>query len=285
MKGEGTRTVLVTGANRGIGLGAARALAGRGHRVLMACRDRAGAEAARNSIAEDAAVKAAGGILEIEALDLGSLRSVRALAASLIARGRRLDALVNNAGVFRSERGLTEDGFERCLGVNFLGPFLLTRLLLPLLEGGGRIVNTTSIAGLIGRLDPRKLEAEAPIGPFRAYARSKLAVILMSLELSRRLKGRATVNAVHPGVVNTSILTMRRWYDPLTDALFRPFTLGVDEGARPSVELAVSPEAEGLTGLYFSGMKARALPGRIRDPARGVALWEKASILVGLDRE
>lgn len=287
MKDECPKTVLVTGANRGIGFGAARALARRGHCVLMACRDRARAEAARNAIAEDGAVKASGGTLEVETLDLdlGSLRSIRALCATLNARGRRLDALVNNAGVFRSECGPTEDGFERCLGVNFLGPFLLTRLLLPLLDGGGRIVNTTSIVGLIGRLDPCRLETDAAIGPFRAYARSKLAVILMSLELSRRLRGKAAVNAVHPGIVNTSILTMRRWYDPLTDALFRPFTLDVDRGSRQSVELAVSPDAEGLTGLYFSGMKARALPERIRDPSLGGELWEKASILVGLDHE
>ena len=167
MRDECPKTVLVTGANRGIGLAASRALARRGHRVVMACRDRASAEAARNAIVEDEAVKASGGSLEVAALDLGSLRSIRAFAASLNAGGRRLDALVNNAGVFRSERELTEDGFERCLGVNFLGPFLLTRLLLPLLEGGGRIVNTTSIVGLIGRLDPCRLEADAAIGPLQ----------------------------------------------------------------------------------------------------------------------
>lgn len=283
MTDECPKTVLVTGANRGIGFGAARALARRGHHVLMACRDRARGEIAREAIATDAEVVASRGILEVEELDLGSLRSIRALAVSLSARGRRLDSLVNNAGVFRLERELTEDGFERCLGVNFLGPFLLTRLLLPLLADGGRIVNTTSIVALIGKLDPRRLDAGVTIGPLRAYARSKLAVLLISLELARRLMGRAAVNAVHPGIVNTSMLTMRRWYDPLADALFRPFTLDIDKGARPSVELAVSPKTEGLTGRYFSGMKVRDLPERIRDPSLGSELWEKASILVGLE--
>jgi NAD(P)-dependent dehydrogenase (short-subunit alcohol dehydrogenase family) len=277
------KTVLVTGANRGIGFGVARGLARRGCRVIMACRDRESAMRARGELESDGAVRAAGGLVEVEALDLGSLASIRDLADLLSGRGERIDALVNNAGVLCPEREETSDGFERCLGVNCLGPFLLARLLLPLLGPGGRIVNTSSIAGLYGSLDLEDLGLNEGYHPLKAYARSKLAVILLSLELAGRLEGRATVNVVHPGIVDTRILTLKRWFDPLTDALFRPFVLDIDRGALPSVELAAAPELEGVTGRYFSRSRPRRLPNRItRSPLRS-GLWDLASGLVGLD--
>jgi retinol dehydrogenase 14 len=279
----GSKTVLVTGANRGIGFGVARGLARRGCRVIMACRDREDAGRARGEIEADEAARAAGGLVEVEELDLGALSSIRELASLLSGRGERLDALVNNAGVLCPEREETSDGFERCLGVNCLGPFLLARLLEPLLVPGGRIVNTSSVAGIYGSLDLQDLGLREGYHPLKAYARSKLAVILLSLELADRLKGRATVNVVHPGIVDTRILTMKRWFDSLTDALFRPFVLDIDRGARPSVELATAPGLEGVTGLYFSRERPRRLPSRItRSPLRP-ELWKLASELVGLD--
>jgi retinol dehydrogenase 12 len=276
-------TVLVTGANRGIGYAVARGLARAGHRVIMACRDPASAARARDELAGDSATRAAGGRLDTEALDLGSLDSVRCLASRLAASGELLGALVNNAGVFCPEREETLDGFERCFGVNFLGPFLLARLLVPLIAAGGRIVNTSSVVGLYGELDPADLEMAKDYGPFKAYARSKLAIILGSLELAERLRGRIAVNVVHPGIVNTRILTMRRWYDPLTDILFRPFVLDIDRGAAPSVELSVSPDFEGATGQYFSRFRPRRLPDRIALSPLRPKLWDLASRLVGLD--
>lgn len=280
------KTVVVTGANRGIGLGVARGLARKGHRVLMACRDRPGAAAAREALAADPIVVAAGGRVELApALDLGSLEAVRAFAGKLAGDGTAIDVLVNNAGVLCTSREETVDGFERCLGVNFLGPFLLARLLAPRIAAGGRIVNTSSIAGLFGRLDPRDLAMAGRYRPLRAYARSKLAVIIATLELSRRLEGRLSANAVHPGVVNTRILTMDRWFDPAADLLFRPLVRGIDSGAAPTVELAVSPRFEGVTGRYFSRFRPLRLPSRIADPEAGAALWDLASGLVGLPRD
>jgi NAD(P)-dependent dehydrogenase (short-subunit alcohol dehydrogenase family) len=249
----------------------------------MACRDLGAAAQARELLAADPASRAAGASFETLRLDLGSLDSIRALAAKLKERGLALDALVNNAGVFAPERRQTKDGFELCLGVNFFGPSLLARLLAPLLSPGGRIINTCSVAGLYGRLDLEDLDMREDYGPFKAYARSKLAVILGSLELAERLRGRATVNALHPGIVNTRILTMKRWYDPIADFLFRPFTLSPDEGAGPAVELALEPRFEQVSGRYFSRLKERALPRRVlRCPAREL-LWDRASALVGLD--
>jgi NAD(P)-dependent dehydrogenase (short-subunit alcohol dehydrogenase family) len=280
------RTVIVTGANRGIGLGVARGLARKGHRALLACRDGAAAAAARDEIAADPLVRAAGGRVELAPpLDLGSLGSVRVFAESAARDGGPIDALVNNAGVLCPSREETADGFERCLGVNFLGPFLLARLMIPRIAPGGRIVNTSSVAGLFGRFDPADLAMAEHYHPLRAYARSKLASILATLELARRLEGRVLVNAVHPGVVNTRILSMGRWFDPLADLLFRPLIRGIDSGAAPIAELAVSPSMEGVTGAYFSRFRRLRLPGRLADPEARRGLWDMASDLVGLPRD
>jgi NAD(P)-dependent dehydrogenase (short-subunit alcohol dehydrogenase family) len=201
-------------------------------------------------------------------LDLGSLDAIRGLSDRLASRGERIDALVNNAGILCPEREETADGFERCLGVNCLGPFLLARLLTPLLTVGGRIVNTSSVAGLYGDLDLDDLDMREDYRSLKAYARSKLAVILLSLELAERLRGRATVNIVHPGIVDTRMLTMRRWYDPLTDFLFRPLVFGIDKGAAPSVRLALSPEYSGDYRRVLFADEAEAA-SRSRKPPSG----------------
>ena len=280
----GPKTVLVTGANRGLGLGISRGLARLGHHVVMACRDGEGAAVAGEAVSAEAEVKAAGGRVAVLApLDLGSLDSIRNFSAALARGVERIDVLVNNAGVFCPQRETTADGFERCLGVNFLGPFLLSRLLLPLLSPGGRIVNVSSVVGLHGHFEPGDLGLERGYGPFRAYARSKYAIILATLELAERLAGRISVNALHPGVINTRILTMRRWYDPLADRLFRPLVLDLDAGAAPVIELAVTARHEGRTGQYFSRHREVALRPRMRDPGARRELWNLASALVGLD--
>jgi NAD(P)-dependent dehydrogenase (short-subunit alcohol dehydrogenase family) len=264
----------------------ARGLARRGHRVLMACRNATAAAAARELLASDSRVQAAGGRVEVApALDLASLGSVRDFAGALVRERAAIHSLVNNAGVLCPSREETSDGFERCLGVNFLGPFLLSRLLAPLLAPGGRIVNISSVAGLYGRFDPADLAMTAGYRPLRAYARSKLAAILGTLELARRLRGRAIVNAVHPGIVNTGILSMDRWFDPLADVLFRPFARGIDSGAAPAVELAVSPRMKDVTGGYFSRFRPRRLPTRIADPEAQRGIWDLACDLVGLPRD
>ncbi len=265
-------------------MGIARGLARVGHRVLMACRDCEGAAAAREAIACEPGVLEAGGTVTVlDPLDLGSLDSIRAFASDLAQRVESIDVLVNNAGVFCPERQTTTDGFERCLGVNFLGSFLLSRLLLPRLSPGGRIVNVSSVVGLMGHFDPGNLDMENGYGPFRAYARSKFAIILATLELAERGAGRIRANAVHPGVVNTRILTMKRWYDPLADRIFRPLVLDIDAGAAPVIELACSTRHEETTGQYFSRHKPRRLGPRILDPSARKELWRLASILVGLD--
>ncbi len=282
----GAKSALITGANRGIGFGAALGLARKGCRVLLACRDPEAAERACAAIAEDPAARDLGGrALLAPPLDLGSLASVRAFARALSSEGPSLDVLVNNAGALFPRREITIDGFERSFAVNFLGPFLLTRLLLPRIRPGGRIVNLTSVAGLYGRFDPGDLVMERGYGELRAYARSKLAALMISLELAERLRGRIAVNALHPGIVNTRILTLGRWFDPLADALFRPFVRDAYSGAAPIVDLAWSERLEGVSGLYFSRFRAASLPRRIADPAARRKLWELACRLADQPRE
>lgn len=280
------KTVLITGANRGIGFAAAHGLACMGHHVLMACRDQTAAEKARDTIMADPLVLSEGGAAELApVLDLGSLDSVRRFAGGLPGEGVVLDVLINNAGVLCSSREETVDGFERSFGVNVLGPFLLTRLLLPRIKPGGRIVNVSSVAGLFGGFDEDDLEMRVRYSPLKAYARSKYAITVLSIEYAERLRGRVSVNAVHPGVVNTSILTMHRWFDPLADVLFRPLVRSAESGAAPLMYLAVSDRCEGSSGRYFSRFRERKLPRRITDPRRRRGLWDLVSRLVGVESE
>lgn len=277
------KTVLITGANRGIGCEAALALARMGYRVALACRDTAAAERVGDAIAGDFRVRAAGGSVEIAPpLDLGSFDSVRVFARDLRLRVTTVDVLVNNAGAIFPRRELSVDGFERSLAVNFLGPFLLTRLLLPLVPKGGRIVNVASVAGLYGRLDPDDLGMANGYGALRAYARSKMAVLMVSRELAERQVGKLSVYAVHPGIANTRILTLGRWFDPIADALFRPLVRDARSGAAPIAYLASSERIENKSGSYFSRYRTVSLPRRIVDPGARSELWALASRLVGL---
>jgi len=280
------KTILITGANRGIGFATALGLARRGHCVLLACRDLTAAMQARDVIASDPLVVSFDGDAGLApVLDLGSLDSVRRFVEEMLRDGLNLDVLINNAGVLCSSREETVDGFERSFGVNVLGPFLLTRLLLPRIKPGGRIVNVSSVAGLFGGFDEDDLEMRDRYRPLKAYARSKYAITALSIEYAERLRGRISVNAVHPGVVNTRILTMHRWFDPLADALFRPLVRSAESGAAPLIYRAVSERCEGSSGRYFSRFRETKLPGRITDPCRRRALWNLVSRLVGVEAE
>jgi retinol dehydrogenase-12 len=280
------RTIVVTGANRGIGRAVTRALARRGYRIVMACRDPEASQPVLGELRRENR-KAE---VELVRVDLASLASIRECAASLAANAGRIDALINNAGVFRQERLSTHDGFELAIGVNYLGTYCFTRLLAPLMNPGGRIINTSSIAALYPLVTPADVLGEgarpardARYRAFRAYARSKLGVILFTLELAERLASRnVSVNAVHPGVVSTDMIRMGRWFDSLTDVLYRPFISTEEEGAAPAVHLASSAAVEGVTGAYFAKTRRRSLPPRIADWPGRAELWRETARLVGL---
>jgi NAD(P)-dependent dehydrogenase (short-subunit alcohol dehydrogenase family) len=250
------KTVLVTGANQGIGKAAAVGLARLGARVTIVSRS---AEKARAAVADIQAVSGAPRVDSIVA-DLSSQADVRRAAAEYKAGHDRLDVLVNNAGVFVPRRRVTVDGHEETFAVNHLASFLLTRELLELLKASApaRIVNVSSDAHRHAKMQWQDLEfANRRYSGWRAYGQSKLANVLFTYEMARRVEGTAvTVNALHPGVVATGF--GRTYGGPMAMVyiLGGPFMLSPERGAETTVYLASSPAVEGVSGKYFSRCKA-----------------------------
>jgi len=270
------KVCLVTGANSGIGKETAVALAAMGADVVMTSRDRAKGEAAL----ADARARSASERIELMLADFASMRSIREFAAEFIAGHPRLHVLVNNAGAFNMRRGVTADGFETTFGVNHLGYFLVTDLLLDTLKAStpARIVSVSSDAHVGARINFDDLQSERYNG-MRAYGQSKLANVLFTYELARRLEGTGvTANALHPGVVITGF--GRNNAGPFGflftafQTLGRPFLLTAAQGAETSIHLASSPEVEGVTGRYFVRKRATASSPASRDDETARRLWE-----------
>jgi retinol dehydrogenase 12 len=273
------RTFLVTGGNTGIGLATAAALARGGGRVYIACRSAAAGSAAVS------AIKAAAGsqAVWLLPLDLASLASVRACAAEFLARDEPLHVLVNNAGV-GGQRGLTEDGFELHFGVNHLGHFTLTMLLLDRLKASGpgtRIVNVSSEAhyGAPG-IDFGALRRRTPsFTGQREYAVSKLCNVLFTQELARRLDGAGVTSyALHPGVVASDIWRRVPWP---ARSLIKMRMLTTEQGAVTSIYCATSPEVAAQSGLFYDKCQARE-PNPVATPELGELLWKHSAEWTGL---
>jgi NAD(P)-dependent dehydrogenase (short-subunit alcohol dehydrogenase family) len=246
------KTVLVTGANQGIGKATAIALAEQGANVVILCRNPDKGRAAL----VDIQAASRGGKAELLVADFASLADVRRAAAEFRASHERLDVLVNNAGLYVPERRLTSDGIEETFGVNHLAPFLLTNELLDLLKAGApaRIVNVSSEAHRHATMNWEDLQfARTRYKGFRAYGQSKLANILFTYELARRLQGTGvTANALHPGVVASGFGQTYPGALSFLVKVAKPFLLTNEQGARTSVHVASSPEVEGVTGKYFA---------------------------------
>ncbi len=268
-----TQTVLITGANSGIGLETARALAARGWRTLMLCRNAAKAEAAVAEIRQsnpDAAVEVVPGDLSLQA-------SVRTAAADVLTRTDRLDVLVNNAGVVARSMGRTAEDHDVMLATNQLGPFLFTELLRPVLvtSAPARIVNVASDAHRFAKtVDVDHLDTPTSYGflSFRRYGETKLMNILWTRELARRLDGTdVTANSVHPGAVRSNLGNPNRWQA----ALVHPFMKTAEEGASTSVFLATDPSVEGMSGGYWAKSKPAdtKLTTAARDDVLAARLW------------
>jgi len=269
------QTIIVTGANSGIGLIAAQQLAKQGARVIMGCRRiPAGSEAA-------AEIRAAvpGAELEVRELDLGSLASVRAFVEGFLADHARLDVLLNNAGVMNTPQGTTEDGFETQIGVNHFGHFLLTSLLLDVLKASApsRIVNVSSCfhdkaQGREGRIHFDDMHyASRPYDGWEAYAQSKLANLLHAKELAKRLEGTGvTAVSVHPGWVRTNLMrhSMPDWLQTVTRPILR--LMGMIEpweGTQTTLFAVLSPSVADQSGAYYSQL------GIYRDKSANKGGW------------
>ena len=272
------KTVLVTGGTGGIGLATAAGLAGLGARVGIVGRDRSRAEAAAGRL------RATGGYVEVFTADVSSQREVRRLAADALAAFPRLDVLVNNVGGYWATRHTTADGLEHTFAVNHLAPFLLTNLLLDRLRASApaRVVTVSSGAQAMGRINFDDLQGDQQYNGQRAYNQSKLANVLFTYELARRLQGsEITANVLHPGVARTAFgrEDSRRWMRLLLP-LVRPFLKSPEKGAETSVYLSSSPEVDGVTGRYFANRRPKASSRASYDTATAARLWEVSTALV-----
>ena len=278
------KTVVVTGATSGIGEVAALELARKGARVILVGRDRARAEATSSMIRKES------GNPEVEYLlaDLSSEAEVRRLAGEIKERCPRLDVLINNAGAMFSPRRESVDGIEMTWTLNHLAYFLLTDLLLDTLKASApsRIVNVASDAHRMVRgIDFDDVEGKMSYKPFRIYGQSKLANILFTRELARRLEGSGvTANCLHPGFVATNFTTGEGWLFWAFRQAARVFAITPEEGAKTTVYLASSPEVEGVSGGYFAGSKSARPSAAAKDDEAARRLWTLSEGMVKADK-
>jgi retinol dehydrogenase 14 len=277
------KTVLVTGATNGIGKAAALELAKQGANLIIVGRDKTKTEAVVSEL------RGASGNKSIEFLlaDLSSQASIRKLADDFKAKHSRLDVLINNAGGFFDKRKTTIDGLEYTFAFNHLAYFLLTNLLLDVLKSSApsRIVNVSSSAEGIGKLDFNDLQSEKKYAGFPVYSMTKLANVMFTYELAKRLKGTGvTANVLHPGRVNTG------FGDNSQSALMRLMmatlkrfgAMTPEQGADTVVYLATHPEVEGITGKFFDKRKEKQTNPLSYDASANQRLWDESSRLVGL---
>src|SRR6184192_2773314 len=273
---------MVTGANSGIGKATALALAQMGATVVMVCRDRARGEEARSEIT----TKSRNNAVDLLQADLSSQQSIRQLVEHFKQRYTHLHVLINNAGAAFTGRRETVDGLEMTFAVNYLAPFLLTNLLLDVLKASApaRIVNVSSASHKSGYIQMDDLQGEKHNRSMRAYPQSKLAIVLFTYELARRLQGTGvTANCLDPGFVATNF--GQRDVGPAVRLLVKligSFGASPQEGAKTSIYLASSPEVEGVTGKYF----VKSIPKRSApityDETLQRQLWEESARLVKL---
>jgi NAD(P)-dependent dehydrogenase (short-subunit alcohol dehydrogenase family) len=273
-----SRLAVITGTTHGIGRVTARELAKAGYTLLMLCRDLAAAEMVRAEILR----VVAGAEIHLIRCDLASLRSVRECAQAVRAGFGPIQLLINNAGMVSARRRMSEDGFELTFASNHLGPFLLTRLLQDRLEPDARIINVASKAHYPGRMDLETVaDPHARYRGMAAYSRSKLANVMFTFALARRLEGSGvTANCLHPGVVATNLLP--RWLRLLKPLLSRVM-FDPERGAQTTLYLALSTEVVGVNGRYFDERHVvRTASPAANDVTLQESLWTASERWTGL---
>jgi NAD(P)-dependent dehydrogenase (short-subunit alcohol dehydrogenase family) len=274
------KLIMITGANAGIGKIAALELARQGATIVMVCRSLERGKAAQQEI------KQASGNDRVDLLiaDLSVQADIHQLASAFKQKYERLDVLINNAGAIFDQRQETADGLERTFALNHMGYFLLTDLLLDVLKASApaRIVNVSSNAHRRGSINFDDLQRKKNYGAFPAYSDSKLANVLFTYELARRLEGSGvSTNALHPGFVNTNFgSTMSSIPAFFINIISRLFAMSPEKGAETIVYLASSPEVEGVTGKYFVEKKATRSSKESYDEAVAKRLWEVSEQLI-----
>jgi NAD(P)-dependent dehydrogenase (short-subunit alcohol dehydrogenase family) len=275
------KVVLVTGANSGIGRAASLALAKMGATIVMVARNKEKGEAAKSEIIRQSQNSS----VDLLLADLSSLESVRHLTTEFRKKYSELHVLINNAGLFNQRRYVTIDGYEDTFATNYLAPFLLTNLQLDLLKvsAPSRIINVSSVGHYNGHINFEDLNLEKEYGGWKAYGQSKLALVLFTHELAKKLRGTVvTVNAVHPGTVATNI-----WSRPLGPigfimALPKLFMTSPEQGAETIVYLASSPNAKDLNGEYLEKLRVKKSSDESYNEEIAQRLWDVSTKLTRL---
>jgi len=274
--------VIVTGGNSGMGKAISIEIAKTGAKVVMLCRNKARGEKALKEVQ----TLSGNNSVQLILCDLGSRKSIEDFCSEFKQNYQRLDVLVNNAGVILPGRHETIDGNELQFGVNHLGHFLLTNLLLDILitSRPARIVNVTSGAHKIGKIHFDDINLKKNYKLWRAYGQSKLAIVLFTYELADRLKDKGvTVNCLHPGAVATNMGINRDTnFGTLITRMLKPFFQTPKQGAETTIYLATSPEVEGETGKFYYRKKAIPSSKRSYDKAIGKKLWDLSEEMTGL---
>ena len=278
------KTVLITGADGDIGRNTTKGIAEKGAQIIMACIDLEQAKPVLDKIVKETN----NNNIELMQLDLSSQSNIRNFAENFISKYPVLDVLINNAGIFSLKRFETEDGLERTIGINYFGPFLLTHLLLPIIQKSkqGRIINISSDSYKQAKFDLDDLQSKIKYKGMGAYPSSKLALILFAQELAEKLKTtNITVNAVHPGHVSTGIWNMwenPKWYQSLALKILNMFLISPEEGAQTSIHLATSDEVQNITGKYFSKKQPVKVSSKYNTLEIQNKLWIISQELTGL---
>ena len=263
--------MIITGASGSIGSEAVRAMAKKGHAVIMACRNVEKGEAVKQRLLEENPSAQ----LHVMQVDMASLKSVARFAETLKDQGVALSGLFNNAGVMNRKFALTEEGFEQTLAVNYLAPYLLTRQLMPLFMPDAHVVNMVSLTCHWAHVDADFFEKkESDFRQLGTYGDSKLALLLFTIALSQKVG--FYVNMADPGVVNSNMIHMNRWYDGLADRIFRPFCKSPEKGALPAVNALTTNERL----QYFHGNRNRAVPRKYMENPQIDWLWEKTETVL-----
>ena len=274
------KLAVITGADGGMGQEITRAVAMAGYRVIMAClRVEKGEEVREALLRERGDLQ-----VEVRSIDLASFVSVSVFADTLVAEGGQVSLLMNNAGTMETAFHCTEDGYERTVQVNYMGHYLLTRKLLPLMGEGSRIVNMVSCTYAIGKFDFPDFFYRGRKGAFwriPVYSNTKLALMLFTIDLAERVRDKGiVVNAADPGIVSTDIITMHAWFDPLTDIFFRPFIRTPLQGVSTAIHLLLDEEAGKRTGTLNVSGHAKPLSDKYVRHPQMQELWNRTEQIV-----
>lgn len=268
--------IIVTGATGSIGLAAVKSLLSKDLPVIMACRNIRKADTQRDSLIKEFPHSE----IDVLELDLNSLASIRTFVEEIKNQGFKVDKLLNNAGIICRDFTVNDDGFETTLAVNYLAPLYLSKLIIPLMDDGFNIVNTVSVTRGVSKLDEHFFDLDKKrYSQLGTYGKAKYALFLSSLTLSETIKN-GSVNLTDPGVVNSNMISMHRWFDPLADVLFRPFCKSPEKGAMPAVNalLYKSTDLVQKNVKLFSGNKSKLISQKHYDNPMRKWLWEETEM-------